>query len=229
MARIRYGSIVTEIRGKMSGSCFSKCRSGYTMSNVPIPSVSTSQFNYNAKQAMQYLAATWQGLSAAQRLAWSSQAGLTTFYNSLNEPYNPTGYQLFCGINNRLARYNNSAILDAVPYVVQTTNTPQPISLNLAGNELVFGFTPSFVPSQFYAIYSYAPQNKKYQGSSPPWRLISMFNASEQYNYFIVPVLKSLFPVGLKVGSYVPIMQLTQHMTTGVIQRLGLPSLVVVS
>lgn len=229
MARIRYGSIVTEIRGKMSGSCFSKCQSGYIMTNLPIPRVNTSTYNSLAKKAVISTVQAWNALTAGQRLAWSTQAGLTTFYNSLGVAYNPTGYQLYFAVNNRIARYGQSLISTAVPYQVATQGVAQPSSIVFATNTFNFGFNPSAVANSFYAIYTYIAQNKNYQGSNPPWRLLAVAASFNQADTTLVPLLKSFYPSRFKVGAYVPILQLSQNYVTGVITRLGLPSLIVVT
>lgn len=229
MALVRYGSIVTELRGKMSGSCFSKCQSGFIMSNLPLPRVNTSTYNALSKRAVVNLVSTWHSLSAAQKLAWTAQAALTTFYNALNEPYNPTGYQLFFAVNNRIARFGGALIQNAVTYQVQTLNVAQPTSIVFNTNTFNFGFNPTAVANSFYALYTYKAQNKAYQGSNPPWRLLKVAASFDQVDLTLVPLLKSMYPSIFKVGAYVPILQLQQNYSTGVISRLGLPSLIIVS
>lgn len=70
MARIKYGSLVTEISGSIGGSTFQKSAYGSTLRNKPNPVRSTSAPQLLVRQYMKQAHAAWRDLTAAERLQW---------------------------------------------------------------------------------------------------------------------------------------------------------------
>jgi len=229
MARVIYGSIVTELRGKLGGHIFSKSGTGYFMSTFKKAVNTSSVSSLAAKSAMFNVASAWSALNVGQRTAWKNVAMVTTFYNSMGTAYTPTGYQLFSFINDRIIRSGSPAIVASTPANVITTNTPPPVSVVFATNTLNFGFNPVAVANSKYFIYALEPCQVQYLGSSPQWRLIAYGASFSQADTTIVPILKNFYYNKFKVGNYLPLMVMSQNTVTGAITRLGLPSLTVIS
>jgi hypothetical protein len=229
MALIKYGSILSEIRGKVGGQVFSKNASGYTLSNFTKSIINNDPNTVLAKKAVFDASSLWISLSASQQLDWHNQALSTTFYNSLGEAYTPSGYQLFMAVNIQIFRSGSSGISDSVAYSVTTVNVAQPSSIVVSTNTLNFGFNPVAVADSKYYFYSYKPLRVGYQGANPPWRLIVTGASFSQADTTILPIIKQLFPDWVKAGSYLPFMQLSQNYVTGAISRLGLPSIILLS
>lgn len=229
MARLKMSIGVDEIRGKVSNVIFSRCQSGLILFKYTKPRVNTGAFNSKSKNAVQSLSSYWINLTAAQKLAWTNQASLTTFYNSLGQPFVPTGYQLFSAINTRIVRSGSAPILNAVEYKVLTNTVAPPSGIVLASNTLSLGFNPTAVANSKYMFYCLPPCNKSYLGSNPAWRFIAAVNSLSQTDTTLLPIVRTFYGSKIQAGYYLPFLQLSVNTTTGVITRLGLPSLILMS
>lgn len=70
MARIKLGSIVTDISGSVGSATFQRTRYGMIMRNKPIPPSSRTELQYNVRQKIISLQNSWQALTADQRRQW---------------------------------------------------------------------------------------------------------------------------------------------------------------
>ena len=124
MAVVKYGAIVTDIKGKIGGTVFQGGRSGGIIKNKPLARgvkkgvqigkwsivKQTNNLNFGL------ITKSWGFLDENQRNSWSGLLGVWTFINKFGEVYNGTPYQIFmaCSIN-RLILTNN--LLNTAPPV----------------------------------------------------------------------------------------------------------------
>lgn len=124
MASVKYGGIVTEIKGKLGGTVFQKSKSGGTAKNKGMHGKAkgfgrstNSQTFGDATQKNQKRFASitkmWQALSSVQKSNWSSLATSWTFKNKFGEVYTASGYQVFCAANLNLGILGLPYIQDA--------------------------------------------------------------------------------------------------------------------
>lgn len=112
MAQVKYGSIITEIKGKVGGTTFQGGRTGGLMKNkgkvfvrgwdrVPIGAGSSGTTQIaNFSKVTKY----WSQITTEQRNSWSGLVGIWTFVNKFGDTYNGSSYQIFCAANiNRLS------------------------------------------------------------------------------------------------------------------------------
>jgi len=78
MARVKYGSLVTDISGSIGGSTFQRSSYGNTLRNKPIPTRATSPAQLLVRQYMKQAHDAWTALTAAERTQWQQ---FTTFSN----------------------------------------------------------------------------------------------------------------------------------------------------
>lgn len=99
MAIVRYGSIITELKGKIGGQVF---QGGNT---VPI-----FRNNYAGSNRKRYVSSTenvimsklaheWQLLTNSERLSWTTYANLFLVYNKFSQLIKLSPYPLFCHLN----------------------------------------------------------------------------------------------------------------------------------
>ena len=122
MAIVKYGTIVTGIRGKVGGAIFSANKgSSYVRQWSKPPDQKTpTQTVYQG--VMAYLAEYWRNLTTAQRAAWNTWAALPAqeLTNSLGEGYYVSGYNWWQTISYR------RAIIGAFPSIPVPTSSPPP-------------------------------------------------------------------------------------------------------
>lgn len=116
MAKIKFGMMMTDARGKLGGQVFSKNRSGaYVRTKVtPVnPRTESQQAN---RSLLGSLSSGWSSLNELQRNAWNSAVANWQKTNVFGDIQNPTGKNLFTGLNkNRLAHYPSLAIMEIPP------------------------------------------------------------------------------------------------------------------
>jgi hypothetical protein len=99
MASIKYGSIITDIRGSVGGNVFQRNQSGNTIRNKSRTAGTRSLFRQFSTTHIAYLAQLWRTLSDIDRSAWSTASMDWIFYDRFGDPYFGTGYQYFLAAN----------------------------------------------------------------------------------------------------------------------------------
>ncbi len=99
MAKVKYGVIVTELKGKIAGQVFQGGNVGYVLRNKGY----TPGFSSNARQAANraLIAGTqsWRSLDDSSRAAWAALASSWTFVDKFGQTYNGSGFQVFNSFN----------------------------------------------------------------------------------------------------------------------------------
>lgn len=121
MASIKYGAIVTEIKGKVGGTIFQAGRGSGVVKNAGIQRRGrrlAARNGYNlieqkARTTFSVVTKAWQGLTDIQRNSWLSLVPIWTFLNKFGEPYEGTAYQIFCSCNMNALALDQSIIEDA--------------------------------------------------------------------------------------------------------------------
>ena len=102
MARVLYGSIVTQLSGSIGGTVFARNASGNTCRrksrNIKRNTVKMSTF----RNSFGFIQRSWRGIDAASRTTWSTNANLFPYVNSLGITHYYTGFQLYSKFNNQL-------------------------------------------------------------------------------------------------------------------------------
>jgi hypothetical protein len=99
MAKIKFGMMMTDARGKLGGQVFSKNRSGaYVRTKVtPVnPRTTDQQFN---RSLLGTFSTVWSNLTENQRNAWNSAVDQWQKTNVFGDLQKPTGKNLFTGLN----------------------------------------------------------------------------------------------------------------------------------
>lgn len=112
MAKIKFGMMMTDARGKLGGQVFSKNRSGaYVRTKVTPVNPRTADQQSN-RSLLGSLSANWSGLSDAQRSAWNGAVDSFQKTNVFGDLTKPTGKNLFTSLNKVLLQaFPSSAML----------------------------------------------------------------------------------------------------------------------
>ncbi len=118
MAQVKYGSIITEIKGKVGGTVFQGGSAAPLMKNISIiqRGRDRSHDGTHVVQQGRFSQTTkyWSRITDAERASWNGLVGTWQFVNRFGDTYNGTGYQIFCAANiNRLLL--NLAMLATAP------------------------------------------------------------------------------------------------------------------
>jgi len=113
MAIFTPGAVVSEIRGKIASSVFSRNRGGAIIRNRIKPINRRSVAQSTRRQVLGNLAASWRGLTEAQRDSWNSATGSFPLQNRLGQTISLSGEQLYVRMNANLVLIGESQIVTA--------------------------------------------------------------------------------------------------------------------
>lgn len=113
MAKIKFGMMMTDARGKLGGQVFSKNRGGAYIRTKVTPSNPQSQAQAQVRSNLGTLSASWNALTALQIAGWNGAVNDWQSTDIFGDIKKPTGKNLFVKLglnclNNGLA-VNNSA------------------------------------------------------------------------------------------------------------------------
>lgn len=139
MALISFGTIVTDARGKVGGSVFSRNQAGNVIRNKSIPKRRTTDIKSRYNNVWQYYSQLWLTLSPSEQADWENYATNFTFHNKLGAAVAAQGNIVFavCSYYNALAlkspfsgapTYAAPAAVDNI--VVTSQLSDQPFYLN---------------------------------------------------------------------------------------------------
>jgi hypothetical protein len=99
MAKIKLSALVSEMRGKLNGSVFSKNRGGaYIRTKVtPVNPQTTAQMA--VRSALTNISQSWRALTAAQRAAWNGAVSNFTGTDIFGDIKTPSGINLYNKLN----------------------------------------------------------------------------------------------------------------------------------
>lgn len=148
MAKIKFGMMMTDARGKLGGQVFSKNRSGAYVRTKVTPVNPRTSFQQSNRALLGSLSSNWSGLTSEERTEWNNAVNNWQSTNVFGDNTTPTGKNLFTGLNkvaasqfptNDLMR-TPPAKVEMVPYsigsaIADTAN--QTLIITLANTETV--------------------------------------------------------------------------------------------
>lgn len=173
---VQYGAGITDARGSIGGTTFSRNRfGGYTRARTtPVNPMSSRQTGIRA--AVMFLAEQWREspMDDAKRAAWELYADSVNWQNKLGQIVHLTGYNMFMRSN--LARlYTNSAIVTAGPTTFSLPANDESATFSYttgAKNSLSYDDTMDWCSEDGagMSIYAGIPQNTSRTFFNGPWR-----------------------------------------------------------
>lgn len=110
MAKIKLSAIVSEMRGKLNGSVFSKNRGGAYLRTKVTPVNPQSLAQGSVRALLTTLSQSWRGLTEAKRLAWNSAVSQFTSTDIFGDIKTPSGINLYNKLNLNLGAIGEAAI-----------------------------------------------------------------------------------------------------------------------
>ncbi len=110
MAKIKLSAIVSEVRGKLNGSVFSKNRGGAYVRTKVTPVNPQTLAQGNVRAALTNLSQSWKALTEAQRKAWNSAVSQFTSTDIFGDIKTPSGINLYNKLNLNLAAIGETPI-----------------------------------------------------------------------------------------------------------------------
>jgi len=158
MARVKFGSVVTGIKGKVGGQVFQQNRYGWTLRQKPIATGNNSASKSAKRQMLLQVSQHWRTLTDAQRIGWNDMAPSWPHVDPFGDPVQLTGYNLFCMVSLNLLTIGGT-IVDAasLPATITALLTVD-VSLGAAGGQYRIDFTPTPLVNDDVIIVWASPQ-----------------------------------------------------------------------
>lgn len=112
MAKIKFGMMMTDARGKLGGQVFSKNKAGSYVRTKVVPTNPQTGFQATARALFTSISQGWSALSNAQRASWNSAVGEWAKTDVFGDLKNPTGKNLYQRLNNQAQSAGLSAVTD---------------------------------------------------------------------------------------------------------------------
>ncbi len=103
MAKVKFSALISEMRGKLNGSVFSKNRSGNILRNKVTPINPSTSDQARARTLFTNFSQKWQTLDPAAQKAWHSSSQDYKRNNIFGDAFTPTGSNLYCELNANMA------------------------------------------------------------------------------------------------------------------------------
>jgi len=140
MASVKYGAIITSMKGKIGGIVFQGGASG-EIAKLDAVAASAKLTKADAgrvfptKSVIALVSGSWRNLTAAQRLSWTTGAVNFPAINKFGVAYTPKGYQVFMRLNSQLFNYQG-AIINSCPVPLSVPALPVFSAANAATNNI---------------------------------------------------------------------------------------------
>lgn len=118
MAKIKFGMMMTDARGKLGGQVFSKNRSGAYVRTKVTPVNPRTTFQQASRSILGILSAGWSALTDTQRASFNSAVEDWQKTDIFGDLKKPTGKNLYTGLNKNLAQ-SDQALVTVAPQKVE--------------------------------------------------------------------------------------------------------------
>lgn len=183
MAKLKWGALVTDGRGKIGGHVLSKNRAGaYIRTKVtPVNGQTSSQLT--VRNRFTTYSQAWSGLTQAQRDAWNAAVADFAKTDVFGDLKNPTGFNLYQRLNNNLVTVGSAAI-DTPPLpaaVGEVVASSIAVAAGAGSFSLVMaGAVPAGTAVKVFAT---APQSPGKSYVKNQFRLVAILAAAEATPY----------------------------------------------
>lgn len=129
MASVKYGAIITDMKGKIGGTTFQGGFSGSVAKSTPGTRAGSKLTKADAGRIVNQnaliaeLAAGWRNLTDEQRLTWRTGAPNYPFLNRFGASYTASGYQVYMSLNSQL-KAPGITFLDTCPTPISVEPLP---------------------------------------------------------------------------------------------------------
>ena len=110
MAKIKFGMMMTDARGKLGGQVFSKNKGGAYVRTKVTPANPQTASQTTARSLFGAISQAWSALTAAQITAWNQAVESWKTTDIFGDLLAPTGKELHQRLNNQLQTVGGSAI-----------------------------------------------------------------------------------------------------------------------
>jgi len=230
MAKIKFSALISEMRGKLNGSVFTKNRFGNALRNKVTPVNRRTSYQQNVKSLFTYYTQKWRTLHQDEQKAWNAAVEDFKRTNVFGDSVKPTGMNLYCELNGNLAIFGGTELtkppLQRIIEGLRSYNLTVDSTVGSEAFDIEFDptTTSSDVFHLIYATRCYSPGKSFIQSE---YRLIGFIEPGTVTPYDALPEWTSRFGT-LAAGQKVSVKLVPVHKSTGCRYRAAHESVTVV-
>lgn len=143
MAKIKFGMMMTDARGKLGGQVFSKNRGGAYVRTKSTPTNPNSLSQADVRSIFGSISAGWSGLTAQQRATWNEAVDDFKQTDVFGDLKTPSGKALYQRLNQNLL-LSGQSILNVAPGLEDAPiNATDGVEIDKAAKEIALANLPS--------------------------------------------------------------------------------------
>lgn len=214
MAKIKLGSNLADIRGKLNGHVFSKNRNGnYVKTKTnPINRRTTAQGAVRA--FFSTLTKGWRSLTDAQRESFNTAVENFRKHNSLAESIVLTGHQLYIALNRNLQTIGSALITSAPAVITVDPITSASVDADVSDATQMLTYAPAIPAGQKMVVYATRPLSAGKKSNSQDYKQIGVYVTADASPLDITTEYEAIFGAGWKVAGQKIFYKLKEVSTT---------------
>ena len=163
--------------GSQAGTTASRNRNGQYLRSRAIPVNPRSAKQGVVRARLASSAAIWRTLTSDARAGWADLAASFHRKDSLGQDYTPTGFQMFCSVNNNLTACSASVLTAAPALVTPPALLTATVTLTAASFSIAYTATP--LAANTYLMAFASPQRSAGRAFEGDFRLIKVSTAAQ--------------------------------------------------
>lgn len=200
MGSVKYGSIVTEIKGKLGGHVFQKCGQSLSIRTNSSKRLPQSKQAVSARHNVSYLASYWKNLTQAQKDSYTNNAHTFPTVDKYGNPIILTGYQLFFSLAAKLLLVPTDPVDNCVTYSPPSISDIDFDPFDISTSQFNLLYNNPIASTEVVLLYVSDPLPGTRYIKSPKYRFCTIIqdDAEPGDNYFLT--VSNSFSTPPKVG-----------------------------
>lgn len=214
-AKVKYGEMIADMRGKINGTVHSKNRFGAYMRNKTSPVNPQTSFQSAVRASFAQFTQGWRSLTATQRTSWSSVVDQFASTNVFGDSVKKTGANLYISLNRIIDTIGGVAITTPPIPAAVTAIDSLSIAAAAGAGTMAATYSPAIPATHTVAIYATPPQSAGVSFVKNKYRFIEAIVAADVSPYSIKTAYEAKFGTGWQVAGqkvfvkFVPIITLS--------------------
>lgn len=228
MAKVKYGEMIADLRGKINGTVHSKNRSGQYMRNKTSPVNPQSVSQSGVRNSFATYSQGWRALTAAQRNSWAGVVDLFTKSNVFGDNVRLTGANIYMMLNRVIATIAGTPITTPPILSAPTGILTSSIAADVSDATILQTYTPAIPATGTVQVWATAPQSAGVSFVKNKFRYIGKMVTANASPYDITSMYEAKFGTGWKVAGQKVFTRLVPVVTLAGIAAPGLDASTIV-
>ena len=215
MAKVKYGEMIADLRGKINGTVHSKNRFTQYMRNKTSPVNPQTASQSGVRSAFAAWTQGWRSLTQLERDSWSSAVDNFKRNNVFGSQYKMTGANMYIGLNQNIDLIGGVAISSPPIPAAPTAETITIVDPDISDDSILVTYAPVIPATMSVAVFATPPQSAGVNFVKNKYRFIEAIVAADVSPYDISAAYEAKFGTGWKVAGqkifvrFVPIITLS--------------------